>query len=108
MKLCLIDNACSNWSRRAWVAKSKRCQLPSLTVCADRDPHGTNFIGASCDFPLRLQSILFAKFAYFQKSKEFKLCSLTVPSFRELPMLTENREQMVMLKQKKQLSLLRF
>ena len=25
--------------------------------------------------------------AYSQKSKEFKLCSLTVPSFRELPML---------------------
>ena len=27
--------------------------------------------------------------AYSQKSKEFKLCSLTVPSFRGLPMLVE-------------------
>ena len=39
IKLCLIDNACSNRSRRARVAKSKRCQLPSLTVCANRAPH---------------------------------------------------------------------
>ena len=64
IKLCLIDNACSNRSRRARVAKSKRCQLPSLTVCANRDPHDTNFVGTSCDLSLRIQSILGAKFAY--------------------------------------------
>ena len=64
IKLCLIDNACSNWSRLARVAKASVVNFPSLTVCANRDPHGTNFVGASWDLSLRIQSILFAKFAY--------------------------------------------
>jgi hypothetical protein len=69
IKLCLIDNACSNWSRIARVAKSKRCQLSSLTVCANRDPHGTDFLSASCDLSLRIQSILCAKFTQWPENK---------------------------------------
>ena len=39
IKLCLIDNACSNRSCKARVATSKHCQHSSLTARTNRDPH---------------------------------------------------------------------
>ena len=39
IKLCLIDNACSNRSCKARVATGKHCQHTSLTARTNRDPH---------------------------------------------------------------------
>ena len=64
--------------------------FPSLTVCANRDPHGTNFVGASWDLSLRIQSILFAKFAYSWTETGFHSIFNSAGVVLGLPLLVES------------------